>query len=76
MLDRRKAIATLLAKRPDDLVIVSGLGSTTYDVASVGAQAYLSVAQELIGRTSTRRQPSALHNVDMPVTTGGSEHTV
>jgi thiamine pyrophosphate-dependent acetolactate synthase large subunit-like protein len=36
MLDRRKAIATLLAKRPDDLVIVSGLGSTTYDVASVG----------------------------------------
>jgi len=47
-----------------------------YDVASVGAQAYLSVAQELIGRTSTRRQPPALHNVDMPVTTGGSEHTV
>ena len=36
MLDRRKAIASLLAKRPDDLVIVSGLGSTTYDVASVG----------------------------------------
>jgi thiamine pyrophosphate-dependent acetolactate synthase large subunit-like protein len=36
MLERRKAIATLLAKRPDDLVIVSGLGSTTYDVASVG----------------------------------------
>ena len=36
MLERRQAIATLLAKRPDDLVIVSGLGSTTYDVASVG----------------------------------------
>jgi thiamine pyrophosphate-dependent acetolactate synthase large subunit-like protein len=36
MLDRRKAVATLLAKRPDDLLIVSGLGSTTYDVASVG----------------------------------------
>ncbi|MBV8751841.1 MAG: aldehyde dehydrogenase [Hyphomicrobiales bacterium] len=36
MLERRKAIATLLAKRPDDLVIVSGLGSITYDVASVG----------------------------------------
>ncbi len=36
MLERRKAIATLLAKRADDLVIVSGLGSTTYDVASVG----------------------------------------
>ena len=36
MLERRNAIATLLAKRADDLVIVSGLGSTTYDVASVG----------------------------------------
>src|SRR5262249_30204083 len=36
MLERRKAIATLLAKRPDDLLIVSGLGSTTYDVASLG----------------------------------------
>ena len=36
MLERRSAIATLLAKRADDLVIVSGLGSTTYDVASVG----------------------------------------
>ena len=36
MLERRQAIATLLAKRADDLLIVSGLGSTTYDVASVG----------------------------------------
>jgi thiamine pyrophosphate-dependent acetolactate synthase large subunit-like protein len=36
MLERRHAIATLLANRRDDLVIVSGLGSTTYDVASVG----------------------------------------
>jgi thiamine pyrophosphate-dependent acetolactate synthase large subunit-like protein len=36
MLERRHAIAALLAKRRDDLVIVSGLGSTTYDVASVG----------------------------------------
>jgi thiamine pyrophosphate-dependent acetolactate synthase large subunit-like protein len=36
MLERRKAIAALLARRPDDLLIVSGLGSTTYDVASVG----------------------------------------
>jgi thiamine pyrophosphate-dependent acetolactate synthase large subunit-like protein len=35
MLERRHAIATLLANRRDDLVIVSGLGSTTYDVASV-----------------------------------------
>ncbi|HEV3185680.1 MAG TPA: thiamine pyrophosphate-dependent enzyme [Xanthobacteraceae bacterium] len=35
MLERRHAIATLLAHRRDDLVIVSGLGSTTYDVASV-----------------------------------------
>src|SRR5207302_11397915 len=36
MLDRRRAIATLLGKRADDLMIVSGLGSTTYDVASLG----------------------------------------
>ena len=36
MLERRPTIATLLARRPDDLFIVSGLGSTTYDVASVG----------------------------------------
>ncbi|MGD9844147.1 MAG: thiamine pyrophosphate-dependent enzyme [Variibacter sp.] len=36
MLNRRKAIATLLAKRGKDLFIVPGLGSTTYDVASLG----------------------------------------
>lgn len=36
MLDRRTAIAALLAHRTDDLAIVTGLGSTTYDVASVG----------------------------------------
>jgi thiamine pyrophosphate-dependent acetolactate synthase large subunit-like protein len=35
MLDRRRAIATLLATRSDKLCIVTGLGSTTYDVASV-----------------------------------------
>ncbi len=36
MLDRRTAIAALLAHRDPDLAIVTGLGSTTYDVASVG----------------------------------------
>jgi thiamine pyrophosphate-dependent acetolactate synthase large subunit-like protein len=36
MLERRAAIATLLANRPDDLFIVPGLGSTTYDLASLG----------------------------------------
>jgi thiamine pyrophosphate-dependent acetolactate synthase large subunit-like protein len=36
MLDRRTTIATLLAGRSDNLAIVTGLGSTTYDVASVG----------------------------------------
>ena len=36
MLERRHAIAILLGKRSDDLLIVSGLGSTTYDVASLG----------------------------------------
>ena len=35
-LDRRAAIGTLLADRPDDLFIVPGLGSTTYDLASLG----------------------------------------
>ena len=36
MLERRSAIKTLLADRPDDLFVVPGLGSTTYDVASLG----------------------------------------
>jgi thiamine pyrophosphate-dependent acetolactate synthase large subunit-like protein len=36
MLDRRAAIATLLADRPADLLVVPGLGSTTYDLASLG----------------------------------------
>jgi thiamine pyrophosphate-dependent acetolactate synthase large subunit-like protein len=36
MLDRRKAIATLMANRPKDLFVVPGLGSTTYDMASLG----------------------------------------
>jgi thiamine pyrophosphate-dependent acetolactate synthase large subunit-like protein len=36
MLDRRQAIAALLADRSEDLLVVPGLGSTTYDVASVG----------------------------------------
>jgi thiamine pyrophosphate-dependent acetolactate synthase large subunit-like protein len=33
---RRKAIATLFGERPDELLAVSGLGSTTWDLASVG----------------------------------------
>ncbi len=36
MLERRSAIKTLLAERPDNLFVVPGLGSTTYDVASLG----------------------------------------
>jgi thiamine pyrophosphate-dependent acetolactate synthase large subunit-like protein len=36
MLDRRDAIAALLAQRGDDLLVVPGLGSTTYDLASLG----------------------------------------
>ena len=36
MLERRKAIATLMANRPKDLFVVPGLGSTTYDMASLG----------------------------------------
>jgi len=34
--DRRAAMATLLADRPDDLLVVPGLGSTTWDLAAAG----------------------------------------
>jgi thiamine pyrophosphate-dependent acetolactate synthase large subunit-like protein len=36
MLKRRDAIATLMADRPKDLFVVPGLGSCTYDMASLG----------------------------------------
>jgi thiamine pyrophosphate-dependent acetolactate synthase large subunit-like protein len=36
MLERRKAIRLLMANRPKDLFVVPGLGSTTYDMASLG----------------------------------------
>jgi thiamine pyrophosphate-dependent acetolactate synthase large subunit-like protein len=36
MLERRKAIATLMADRGKDMFVVPGLGSTTYDMASLG----------------------------------------
>jgi thiamine pyrophosphate-dependent acetolactate synthase large subunit-like protein len=36
MLERRKAIATLMANRGEDMFVVPGLGSTTYDMASLG----------------------------------------
>ena len=36
MLKRREAIATLMANRPKELLVVPGLGSTTYDLASLG----------------------------------------
>ena len=36
MLKRREAIATLMANRPKDLFVVPGLGSCTYDMASLG----------------------------------------
>lgn len=35
-IERRKAIAGLLTERADDLLIVTGLGSTTWDLASLG----------------------------------------
>jgi len=38
-LERRAAMATLLAERGDDLLIVPGLGSTTWDLAAVGDNA-------------------------------------
>ncbi|HZP86587.1 MAG TPA: thiamine pyrophosphate-dependent enzyme [Burkholderiales bacterium] len=36
MLDRRQAVATLLRERPEHLLVVPGLGSSTYDVAAAG----------------------------------------
>ena len=36
MLERRAAAAQLLEGRADDLLVVTGLGSTTYDVAAAG----------------------------------------
>jgi hypothetical protein len=34
MIERREAIAHLLKDRPDELLVVTGLGSPTYDVAA------------------------------------------
>jgi thiamine pyrophosphate-dependent acetolactate synthase large subunit-like protein len=39
MLQRREAVAVLLAHRPRDLLVVSGLGSATYDLAAAGDDA-------------------------------------
>ena len=36
MIGRREAIAAILQDRPDDLLVISGLGSPTYDVAAAG----------------------------------------
>jgi len=38
-LERRAAMATLLAERGDDLLVVPGLGSTTWDLAAIGDNA-------------------------------------
>ncbi len=39
MLHRRPLVEQVLADRPDDLLVVSGLGSSTWDVSSVGNHA-------------------------------------
>jgi thiamine pyrophosphate-dependent acetolactate synthase large subunit-like protein len=36
MIERREAIAEILKGRPDNLLVVTGLGSPTYDVAAAG----------------------------------------
>ncbi len=36
MIERREAIAAILKDRPDNLLVISGLGSPTYDVAAAG----------------------------------------
>ncbi len=47
------------------------------DVASVGAQAYMGVARELIGRASVRHQPSAtVPHADVQVVGGHSEQAL
>jgi len=47
-----------------------------YDVASVGAQAYMGVARELIERTSTRQHPTApIASSDVQVVGGQPEQT-
>ena len=38
-IERRTAMATLLANRGDDLLVVPGLGSTTWDLAALGDNA-------------------------------------
>ena len=48
-----------------------------YDVASVGAQAYMGVARELIERSSVRHQPSpTVGSTDVQVVGGHSEQSV
>ena len=51
-LERRAAMAMLLAHRGDDLLVVPGLGSTTYDLAALGDDraAAVLLSQKLIGR--------------------------
>jgi thiamine pyrophosphate-dependent acetolactate synthase large subunit-like protein len=39
LLDRRETAATLLANRPHQLLVVAGLGSSTYDLAAAGDDA-------------------------------------
>ncbi|HEX2278022.1 MAG TPA: thiamine pyrophosphate-dependent enzyme, partial [Candidatus Tectomicrobia bacterium] len=39
MLPRREAVTALLADRPRDLLVISGLGSATYDLAAAGDDA-------------------------------------
>jgi thiamine pyrophosphate-dependent acetolactate synthase large subunit-like protein len=39
MLQRREAVAALLADRPRALLVISGLGSPTYDLAAIGDEA-------------------------------------
>ena len=36
MIERREAVGELLKDRPDNLLVVTGLGSPTYDVAAAG----------------------------------------
>ncbi len=36
MIDRRDGVAAILKDRPDNLLVISGLGSPTYDVAAAG----------------------------------------
>ena len=71
MLERRKAIATLMANRPKDLFVVPGLGSTTYDMASLGEKDSRLLS---LGRDGRRRDDRARPRARAAEAQGRGDH--